>query len=78
VNRTWLKNSRVRLDLSSYQRLCQEILRRDSFRCQSCGGMQNLQVHHKHFRSQSGEDCEENLITLCAACHRVVHERSRE
>ena len=25
------------------------------------------------FRSHSGEDSEENLVTLCAACHAKVH-----
>ncbi|PYX69560.1 MAG: hypothetical protein DMG72_20610, partial [Acidobacteria bacterium] len=25
------------------------------------------------FRSQSGNDCEQNLITLCATCHASVH-----
>jgi len=27
-----------------------------------------FEVHHKEFRSQSGDDCEQNLITLCSAC----------
>ena len=27
----------------------------------------------KEFRSHSGEDPEENLITLCSNCHRKVH-----
>jgi cytochrome c553 len=31
--------------------------------------MQHLQVHHLKFRSQSGGDEEQNLITLCAECH---------
>jgi predicted HNH restriction endonuclease len=35
--------------------------------------MSNLEVHHKQFRSQSGDDSNENLITLCAACHAGVH-----
>jgi 5-methylcytosine-specific restriction endonuclease McrA len=30
-------------------------------------------VHHKQFRSHSGKDLEENLITLCTACHAKVH-----
>jgi 5-methylcytosine-specific restriction endonuclease McrA len=30
-------------------------------------------VHHKEFRSQSGDDSEENLIMLCTACHRQTH-----
>ena len=62
-----------RLDPLSYERLRQQILHRDGWRCQSCGTMSNLEVHHREFRSQSGEDSEENLITLCVACHAAVH-----
>ncbi len=65
----------ARLDLLSCESLRQQILRRDGWRCQSCGTMSNLEVHHKEFRSHSGADTEENLITLCAACHAGVHRR---
>ena len=44
-----------------------------SDRSQACGSMQHLQVHHLKFRSQSGADVEQNLITLCAACHAQMH-----
>jgi 5-methylcytosine-specific restriction endonuclease McrA len=64
-----------RLDYLSYESLRQQILRRDGWRCQSCGTMSNLEVHHREFRSHSGSDSEENLITLCAACHARVHRR---
>jgi len=64
-----------RRDPLSYERLRQQILRRDGWRCQSCGTMSNLEVHHREFRSHSGADSEENLITLCTACHPRVHGR---
>jgi 5-methylcytosine-specific restriction endonuclease McrA len=64
-----------RLDLLSYEILRQQVLRRDGWRCQSCGTMSNLEVHHTEFRSHSGADAEENLITLCMACHVRVHRR---
>jgi 5-methylcytosine-specific restriction endonuclease McrA len=64
-----------RLDPVTYESLRQQILRRDGWRCQSCGRMSNLEVHHKEFRSHSGNDSEENLITLCARCHLAVHLR---
>ena len=64
---------RFRLDLTSYERLRQQVLRRYSWRCQSCGTMLNLEVHHKMFRSHSGQDSEENLITLCTSCHAGIH-----
>ncbi len=69
------KGAPLRLDPSSYESLRQQILRRDGFRCQSCGTMSNLEVHHKQFRSHSGHDSEENLITLCITCHARVHHR---
>ena len=66
-----------RLDLTSYETLRQEVLLRDAWRCQSCGAMSNLEVHHREFRSHSGDDSEDNLITLCRACHARVHEGKR-
>jgi hypothetical protein len=63
---------RLRVDPESYETLRQQILRRDGWRCQSCGTMSNLEVHHKEFRSHSVEDSEENLITLCTTCHARV------
>jgi 5-methylcytosine-specific restriction endonuclease McrA len=59
---------RFRLDPESYEVLRLQVLRRDGWRCQSCGAMLNLEVHHRQFRSHSGHDSEENLITLCVSC----------
>ena len=67
------KHARLRLDPDQYDNLRHQVLRRDGWRCQSCGAMSNLEVHHKEFRSQSGDDSEQNLITLCSACHATVH-----
>ncbi|PYX70234.1 MAG: hypothetical protein DMG72_19230 [Acidobacteria bacterium] len=36
--------------------------------------MSNLEVHHQNFRSRSGDDSEQNLITLCTKCHVQVHQ----
>jgi ATP-dependent DNA helicase RecQ len=67
------KTAPSRLDPLSYESLRQQILRRDGWRCQSWGTMSNLEVHHRKFRSHSGADSEENLITLCAGCHARAH-----
>ena len=64
---------RLRLDPEAYEALRQQVLRRDGWRCQSCT-MSNLEVHHKLFRSHSGNDSEENLITLCSTCHASAHQ----
>ena len=67
------KRTRVRLDPELYDQLRNQVLRRDGWRCQACGTMSNLEVHHKQLRSRYGDDCEQNLITLCSACHATVH-----
>jgi 5-methylcytosine-specific restriction endonuclease McrA len=67
------KAGRLRLDSGSYQRLCRRVLERDAWRCQNCGSLRALHVHHCEFRSHSGSDIEENLITLCDQCHRDLH-----
>lgn len=69
---------RLRLDRTSYETLRQAVLKRDGWRCQSCGTMSNLEIHHKQFRSHSGDDSEGNLITMCAACHTIAHHRSNK
>ncbi len=68
-----LKMPRLRLGDQAYRDLLRRVLERDSWRCQICGSMQRLQVHHRKFRSQGGGDSEANLITLCAECHEQVH-----
>ena len=67
------RQPRLKLDSESYKQLCREVLQRDAWRCQVCGTTSNLEVHHRQFRSRSGDDSEENLITLCAGCHRALH-----
>jgi 5-methylcytosine-specific restriction endonuclease McrA len=63
----------LRLDPLDYECLRQQVLRRDNWRCQSCGTMSNLETHHQQFRSHLGEDSERNLITLCTVCHAARH-----
>ena len=54
------------------------VLARDAHRCQTkgCRSTSFLEVHHIKSRSRGGDNREENLITLCASCHRHLHERS--
>ncbi len=68
----WSKR-RLRLDPNSYHVLRRTILERDGWRCQICGSMMGLEVHHITPRGRMGDDTEENLITLCWGCHRNVH-----
>ena len=61
------------MDRTQYTVLQRAILRRDAWRCQVCGTSSHLEVHHQRFRSRSGDDTDENLITLCHACHSAEH-----
>jgi len=67
------KRARLRLSPDAYQQLHRQVLERDGWRCQVCGSMERLEVHHLKFRSRSGDDDETNLITLCSDCHRQAH-----
>lgn len=50
------------------------ILLRDGFKCQQCGlDSKRLHVHHKEFKRNGGGESDDNLVTLCAHCHRVLH-----
>jgi len=51
------------------------VLSRDGHRCRCCGGRGGLTVHHRRWRRYGGATAAENLITLCRACHSLVHDR---
>lgn len=67
------KVKRIKLGKRVYQRLMKRVLERDGYRCQRCGSLENLQVHHRVRRSQQGNDALANLVTLCAHCHMKEH-----
>ena len=67
------KVKRIKLSQQVYRRLMKRVLERDGWRCQKCGSLENLQVHHKTFRSHQGNDSLDNLVTLCAYCHMAEH-----
>jgi 5-methylcytosine-specific restriction endonuclease McrA len=73
VNYIITKQAPIRLQAERYREFRKQVLRRDGWRCQLCGSMTNLEVHHQQFRSHSGADQEENLITLCFNCHFSTH-----
>jgi 5-methylcytosine-specific restriction endonuclease McrA len=67
------KKPRLKLDFKKYTSLRKAVLQRDGWRCQECGSLTQLEVHHLVKRSQLGDDVMDNLITLCAHCHRKRH-----
>ena len=58
-------------------RVRRKVLARDKHRCRApgCGRTRFLEVHHIKPRSRGGSNQAENLVTLCAACHRLWHEK---
>ncbi|NHC33969.1 HNH endonuclease [Scytonema millei] len=58
--------------MSEWQKIRQEVLRRDNRICQVCGKEHSGQVHHILPRSQGGTNDLANLITLCGKCHMVI------
>lgn len=67
------KQPRLELSPADYAVVQKQVLQRDGWRCQECGAMKELQVHHITPRSRLGPDAMENLITLCAGCHGQRH-----
>lgn len=54
-----------------------QVLARDGHRCQGpgCRGTRFLEVHHLKPRRRGGSHALTNLVTLCARCHQLLHER---
>jgi 5-methylcytosine-specific restriction endonuclease McrA len=69
------KRPRLVLKLEEYDQLRTRVLQRDGWKCQCCGISKDLHIHHLVHRSQLGSDESDNLITLCAGCHRRQHKR---
>ena len=67
------KQPRLMLEREEYNVLWYRVLMRDGWRCQSCGCLKNLQVHHLESRAKLGDDALDNLITLCVDCHERQH-----
>ena len=80
------KPSRIKTTTWTYNRnsdVVAEVLAQASGYCQKChkkasfkrksDGTPYLEVHHKIFLSDGGEDTIENSIALCPNCHRELH-----
>jgi hypothetical protein len=61
--------------IKSWRNIRERILRRDEWRCRICcktiSDDPSLNVHHKDWDRQRNQD--DNLVTLCGACHRAIH-----
>lgn len=53
-------------------------LQKDGRVCQGCGTGSNLEVHHRTPYRFCYNNALDNLVTLCAGCHRDIHKSYRE
>jgi hypothetical protein len=49
-------------------------LKRAHYKCQICGSVKNLNVHHNTYENR-GEEKDEDLIVLCENCHGKFHDK---
>ncbi|MCK9997164.1 MAG: HNH endonuclease [Candidatus Krumholzibacteria bacterium] len=58
-------------------RIRREVLARDRHCCRrkGCNHTRFLEIHHIVPRSEGGTNDPENLVTLCTACHKLLHEK---
>jgi len=55
------------------------IRERDDYICQHCGKLQGDVVFHVHHIDENKKNCnQDNLITLCRACHTSAHNRKKK
>lgn len=55
-------------------KLRSQIIQRDASKCQKCGKIENLHVHHIGDPKSIDPS---NLITLCAMCHKREHKKAK-
>jgi len=57
-----------------WNKLKEEIKKRDNYTCQRCGSIKNIDTHHIDFTKDNHEPL--NLISLCRSCHKNLHNKN--
>jgi 5-methylcytosine-specific restriction endonuclease McrA len=65
-----MASKRPDLNKSRWQTMRKQARMRDGNRCRNCGATAKLSVHHIVKARKGGRDTLDNLVTLCASCHR--------
>ena len=60
---------------SAWRSRRQRALQLGHYRCAKCGSTTSLQVHHLSYQ-HLGHELDNELVVLCASCHRQVHNHS--
>ena len=58
----------------AWDRVRRVVLDRDGWRCQRCGSVGRLEVHHADGDPSHADPA--RLVTLCRGCHIAVHARA--
>jgi hypothetical protein len=64
---------KARAKKAAYSPLRADVIVRDGNACCVCGSSIFLHAHHRLLRSRGGRDEHENLVTVCAFHHRLIH-----
>lgn len=58
---------------AGWRKLRAQVLARDHYRCVTCAGTHELEVHHAWPLAEGGTNEPANLLTLCGEHHRDAH-----
>lgn len=67
------KRERSKAKLKAWLAIRKAVLARDGHRCRCCGARDQVDVHHRQFRSRGGADTPANLLALCREHHADLH-----
>lgn len=64
---------------TSHWQNTRQIKLQERSRCQVCGSVKSLQIHHKRYKTKDRKNSllfqekTTDLITTCGSCHRLIH-----
>jgi 5-methylcytosine-specific restriction endonuclease McrA len=71
---TYKEKHKTQLLDPRWQKRRLEVLNNDNFQCQYCGNKEKtLHVHHFCYAANLWDSPDEDLVTLCSDCHKIVH-----
>lgn len=72
LRRRW-RNYDAYLRSKVWQSKRRRAIRRAGGACQVCNARRPLQVHHREYPDRWGNEPDDDLVVLCAACHQLFH-----